>query len=436
MNIRFIYFALLIIVLLFATAVASMDRVETLGQLQALGASAADPGIRNYLPVVVNGLEEPPGPAIRDARIVGDPIYHPSFGDLWMSTWTDDDRLLLSWGDGTGSDDGYPTGFPAYNFGMQVMITSCGKFDTFCQLWCALKPCDASHSYPTSPLTDAGVLTVIGPVSGLVGFSIASIDVPSGDPFFLEDAAGPGGVSGNNDKPSSLLYFNGRLYLAGHYPAGNPVAGYLAYSDDFGQTWIEVPNSPWGEASNFRVLMFINMGQNYSLNQDGYVYGLGIGAEANWTKRSVYLARVPSSSIADYNAYDYFTGLQGNIPGWSPNELEAKPLDNLATEMQGSAIYHEGTGRFLFMTASFVNTPGGAGALFESQHPWGPWTKAAELCFDFGCDDSSGNPWIDGKYIPGMISKDAGPNHVYFTISGGVKHYQLQIGKLELDTGP
>ncbi|MGD2105946.1 MAG: right-handed parallel beta-helix repeat-containing protein, partial [Anaerolineae bacterium] len=54
------------------------------------------------------------GVVIRDARIVGDPIYYPSFGDLWMSTWADDGRLFLTWGDGTGFGDGYPVGYPAY----------------------------------------------------------------------------------------------------------------------------------------------------------------------------------------------------------------------------------------------------------------------------------------------------------------------------------
>jgi hypothetical protein len=94
-------------------------------------------------------------------------------------------------------------------------------------------------------LTDAGVLALQGSLPAVSAPAVASIDVPSGDPFFLQtDPASGFGISGRNDKPSSLLYFDGRLYLAGHAPAGTPVVGYLAYSSDGGTTWTEVPHSP------------------------------------------------------------------------------------------------------------------------------------------------------------------------------------------------
>jgi parallel beta-helix repeat protein len=380
------------------------------------------------------------GPTIRDAYIAGDPIYYPSFGDLWMPTWADDDRLFLSWGDGVGFGDGYPVGYPAYESSEPTTVTPCGEEDYFpCWLWCNINGCDAVQNHPTAALTDAGVLAFAGPVPGFTDVSNVAIDVPTGEPFFL---AGPDGsleFTGRNDKPSSLLFYNGRLYLAGHSPAGSPVMGYLAYSDDYGRTWTEVPGSPWGATSNFRVLMFINMGRGYALNQDGYVYALGVGTEASWTARTVYLVRTPKSAIADYDAYEYFSGLNGADPLWSSNESEATPLDNLHTTGQASAMYHAGTARYLLLTtdAGPPEGPQSSGALFEAPHPWGPWTQVAGLCFLPECDDGSYNPaWTDGKYIAGLIPKGAGPNHVYFTIAGGDYHYQLQIGMLALDTGP
>ena len=40
---------------------------------------------------------------IASARIVGPPIVaFPSIGDLWMSTWADDDNIYITWGDGSG----------------------------------------------------------------------------------------------------------------------------------------------------------------------------------------------------------------------------------------------------------------------------------------------------------------------------------------------
>lgn len=384
------------------------------------------------------------GSVIRDARIAGDPISYPAFGDLWMPTWADDDRLFLSWGDGTGFGDGYPSGYPAYESLDPVTITSCEDEYFPCRLWCNIFACDADHGYPASPLTDMGVLAFTGPVPEFVDVAIASIDVPNGEPFFRASPAGGLEVVGRNDKPSSLLFYDGRLYLAGHSTGeGGVIMGYLAYSDDYGQTWTVVPDSPWGEKSNFRVLMFINMGQNYALNQDGYVYALGVGSEAQgeagWTERTVYLTRVPKEAISDYGAYEYFTGFDGDEPRWSPNEAEATPLDNLHTTGQASAMYHEGTGRYLMLTtdAGPPEGPLNSGALFEAPRPWGPWTQVAVLCFVPECNDGNYNPaWTDGKYIAGLIPKGAGPDHVYFTIAGGDEHYQFQIGMLALDTGP
>lgn len=390
--------------------------------------------IHHYLPGIYK-----PASTIHNAQIIGDPIYYPSMGDLWMSTWTDDNRLFLTWGDGVGFGDGYPTGFPAYLSPDPVTITVCDEGDMFCWLWCNMNICDAQHSYPRGPLTDSGILAFIGPVPGFVDVTIPFVDVPSGEPFFLETLDGQKDISGNNDKPSSILFYDGRLYWAGHYPAGAPTYGYLAYSDDYGQTWTEVQNSPWGSSSNFRVLMFINMGQAYTLNRDGYVYAFGVGTEASWTARTVYLARVPREAILDYNAYEYFIGRNGSIPQWSPNQEQAQPVEDLVSTGQASAMYHEGSGRYLFITTdgAFPDSGPGYGALFEAPDPWGPWSEVTRFCFDYTCNDGSLNPaWTDGKYIAGLIPKDAGPDFLYFTIAGGDNHYQLQIGMMALQVTP
>lgn len=396
-------------------------------------------------PEVAGGSEVQPSKPIENktviigARIEGTPLYFPSMGDLWMPTWADDNRLFLSWGDGTGFGDGYPVGYPIYQENDTVSVSSCTQEDYFpCWLWCNVTNCDPAQSYLPTALTDAGVMAFSGPLPEFDNVENISIDVPTGEPFFLSDSGGNLDVTGRNDKPSSLLFYNGRLYFAGHSPAGFPVIGYLAYSEDYGRTWIEVPNSPWGESSNFRVLMFINMGQNYSLNQDGYVYAFGVGTEASWTERTVYLARVLKELIANYGAYEYFGGMENDEPRWSNDETEAIPLDGLHSTGQASAMYHEGTGRYLLMTTD-ANPPEGpmsSGALFEAPQPWGPWRKAAILCFVPECDDSLDPSWTDGKYIAGLIPKDAGPDYVYFTIAGGDQHYQLQIGKLVLEISP
>lgn len=382
-------------------------------------------------------------PVLDGAHIVGDPNYHPSMGDLWMSTWDDDDRLFLTWGDGTGFAHGYPTTYPDHQDDGPVSVACkadpyrAGDPDYFPHgLWCNVFRSVADQPQPRAPLTDAGVAMATGPVPGFDHVENVAIDVPGDGPSFVTVDEPPGSLEllGTNDKPSSLLFADGRLYLAGHHPAGAPVEGYVAHSDDDGRTWTRVPGSPWGSTSNFRVLMFINRGQAHAYHRDGFVYALGIGAEASWPARTVHLARVPQPAVADYGAYEYFTGLVDGAPQWSTAQADAKALDGLHTIGQASAMYHVGTGRYLMLTAAAEDDPDHDGALFESPHPWGPWTRAADLCFDPVCQDPSDNPaWTDTKYIAGLIPKGAGPDHVYFTIAGGDDHYQLQIGRLELE---
>ena len=296
-----------------------------------------------------------------------------------MSTWADDDKLYISWGDGAGPGQ--------------------------------------SGSLPLFA-TDAGVAALQGTVPNFTNVNspfecIRSIHVPDGIGF-------EGGIS-ENDKPSSLLFYSGRLYFAGHTPLGDPNYGYIAYSDDYGLTWTEVPDSPWTKASNsvFRVLMFINMGKNYELNSDGYVYGLGVGKEWGW-EGSVYLCKVQKTSIENYAEYEYYAGSDSaGIPIWSTSEAEASPLEDVHTYGLSSAMYHEGSRHYIFF---------GSGGFFAALYPWGPWEMIR-------FEDSEYDPLWQGGYMPGLISKDAGPDYFYFTLAGqdSVIGYFCHIGKIELE---
>ena len=318
----------------------------------------------------------PPSPVIASIVVDGPPIQpFPSEGDLWMSTWADDDCLYSGWGDGAGVKAG--------------------------TIW-----------------TDCGIARFSGTLPALAAEE-ACFAAPTASPNV-------------NDKPSSLLSIDGRLIGAFHSPLGDAWIGYLAYSDDHGTTWTRVGyhdegdlwpvgGSPWVRDVNsgFRCLFFINMGQDYSLNSDGYVYALGIGTEWSWTG-PVRLARVPKDDVLDYSAYEYFTGLDdGGNPRWSREEREAAPLPGVRTSEQGSAMYHPGIGRYLFFTAH---------ALYDAAEPWGPWTYA-------GSWGGAAAPveW-QGGYQPGIITKDTGPNSFWFTVAGQNKapriSYCLNLGHM------
>ncbi len=315
---------------------------------------------------------------IVSAQYAGPPIIpFPSSGDIWMSTWGDDDLLYITWGDGAGP-------------GQQIENPLFG--------------------------TDAGVAALEGAVPEFTNISspfecIRSIHVPDGIPW-----------GSNDDKPSSLLCCGGRLYFAGHSPLGDPNYGYIAYSDDHGLTWTEVPNSPWTKDANsvFRILMLINMGKNYGLNTDGYVYGLGIGTEWGWYEDTVYLCRVSTTSIENYDSYEYYVSQDSSgAPIWSAFESDAGPLAGLHTYTLGSAVYHEGSKHYLFL---------GGGGFYAAPQPWGPWQ-------DFRFLETEYNSSWQGGYMPGLISKDAGEKCLYFTLAGqdSVISYNCHIGKIQLE---
>ncbi len=327
-----------------------------------------------------------PSPVIKSISLAGTPLTpFQSTGDLWFTTWADDGNLYGTWGDGSG-----PVPFRSW-----------------------------------SEMTDCGIFKLTGDPPKLTP-AIVLLDAPTQ----FEPRV--------DDKPSSVLFLDGRLYGHFHSPLGDPRIGYLAYSDDYGQNWLRVgyflPDgpkplsaSPWTKDvdaplqglpfitqvvpyifekdlvldSHFRCLFFINMGKNYELNKDGYVYGLGIGKERDWNG-DVYLARVEKNRILRYSAWEYFAGSDaGSKPQWSQFQADARPVPGLYATEQGSSIYHPGVKRYLFLTKD---------RLFDAPEPWGPWTVAGEF-------PSTPPEWQQG-YQPGIITKGLGDNSFWFTLAG------------------
>lgn len=276
---------------------------------------------------------------------------------------------------------------------------------------------DSSQCYPLSPFTDAGLVVLSGPVptfdscptdSGCVVAYHLPTDTPP---------ISPTGERIKDDKPSSLLSLHGRLYFAGHSPSVEPTEGYIAISDDHGLTWFKVPGSPWTGSSPFRVLMLLNMGRDYELNSDGYVYGFGIAAEFRVPEiQNVYLARVPIDSVADYGEYEYLSGLRNNIADWSASQSRAVPLGGLHTHVTGSALYHPRVARYLFLSG-LTSITDQHGTLYESPQPWGPWTAAGE---------------VRGAHISSLISKGSESTSVFFTAAGGTSPYKLNISRIDM----
>lgn len=323
------------------------------------------------------------GPVIEAIKVEELPAPFESHGDLWFSTWAADDSLFVTWGDGFGPE--YSKG--AFSHNGLARLT--GNFPD-------VKP-EIIQRY--MPLSD----------------------------------------DENNSKPTSILYLDGRLYVAIHSPLLDPNFGFIAYSDDMGKTFnydIKTTRNR-KENANFICAMVIGMGKNYELNTDGYVYALGMKAEIN-VSGNTYLARMPKDAILDESKWEYLEGVSkaSGEASWSADYKKAKRIKALSEakyttmwpSLLVSAAYHPGIDRYLVMTATTTD-----GELFEAPEPWGPWTKVGSW---FTGEDS---PWYSA-YMPGIISKDMGDDFFYFAVGGrkdfdpqpGDKLYSFRLGKLTM----
>ena len=391
--------------------------------------------------------------------------YHmiPYYGDIWANTWADDGHVYALFGDGTGMRDRLPTLLPdepdefdelyeEVRPGWYRVKDPAGAGAELCEVY------DCSKAYRLAPFTPIGMVRLRGSVPQ---FRLGN--GPDQDVVARHIPYGTLKAFETMDKPSSVVAIGDRLYAHLHYPAGEPVRGYLAFSDDQGKTWHSIKGSPWGADSPFRVVMFFQMGRGYSLNWDGYLYGLGIAAEVDLEQpaaQPVYLLRVPLSRpagaggaadatssrpdpaedpVLDYSAYEYFAGydMHGQ-PRWRSDPEDAAVLSELSTWCQGSAMYHAGLDRFLFLAGwvgearwaelaghqrSLVSGPGKprvpwpAAALYEAPHPWGPWRLVGRF---------------PGGFIASFIAKDATPTSVYYAAAGGGGvPYALNIARIE-----
>ena len=294
---------------------------------------------------------------------VSDPFApFDSNGDLWLSTWADNDDVFVGWGDGIGP------------------VTS-------------LDP----ESLPSS--THHGLALLHGAFPN-VTFTVVNRAMPFSDEAPL-----------HNSKPAGLLYINGRLYVSIHRPLMWSEYGFLAYSDDNGQTFqFPAGGDTWSKPSPFLVRMFLNMGQGYRLNTDGYVYIYGIGSEIDWDYAGggrIYLARAPKDDLLNLETWEYFAGFDGEQqPMWGTSESSSQALPGVSSHMIFSAIYHPGIEQYLILTAETAS-----GNLYRADQPWGPWTLVGQWF------PAANSEWAD-TYMPGIITKDLGANSFYFAAAG------------------
>ena len=365
------------------------------------------------------------------------------YGDIWTPTWAADGKLILGFGDGTGVRDRLPTLLLGETDEMDAAYLPAGE-GRF-----KLKPevaradpdlaevFDPNRAYRLAQYTPSGLVA-------LAGKPPRYRDCPGDDQCLLQRHVPRGDLSihDTQDKPSGLLAVGSWLLGHFHYPPGDPTTGYLAVSLDGGKTWKRLKGHQWHRPSPFTVMMWIQMGQAYRLNRDGYLYALGIPREVSLDPphaQDVFLARLRyPRGKADGNdivkkleraRWEYYAGTSpGGIPQWSNEWQQAKPLpETIHTMAQGGAVYHPILDRYYFFSglARWRESNGEAepmGMLFESPYPWGPWREVGEF---------------PGGFIGAILPQVEDTDRLFFTAAGGGGvPYTLNIGTLQLKRRP
>jgi hypothetical protein len=251
--------------------------------------------------------------------------------DGWPLTWCEDGHQYTSWGDGGGFGGNNNDGRVSLGFGR-----------------------------------------IEGDYPGFTGFNV----------WGGKDPEHPATFEG---KVESMLCINGILY--GLLSAGSNQSGWdykeVVRSANKGASWSIIANSrlvgdaPGAPGAPF----YIQYGQNYGANTDGYVYifSIRIADPNSWEVQKpgvTWLARAPVAGEAFmYPAnWQWVTGFNGTAPVWGAMANRVSVLQDPDGFMRGSAIYNPSLDRYLMVTNHTARNQGNI-AIWEAPEPWGPWTS-------------------------------------------------------------
>jgi hypothetical protein len=186
----------------------------------------------------------------------------------------------------------------------------------------------------------------------------------------------------------------------------------LIYSRDLGQTWHNqdggpVVWEPWDQRSRenmvffnepdgcFSLLSLLQMGRNYELNRDGYVYVYSPNGNTEGTMNQMVMFRVPRDQILNRAAYEYFVACRGGgSASWSPAIAERGVVHTFPSgwvnrnthpySWHPCVVYNPGLGLYMMVNwgmgtdgEDWFTKPSYLGA-WTAPAPWGPWTQVYE----------------------------------------------------------
>ncbi|UCF19377.1 MAG: hypothetical protein JSU87_15850 [Gemmatimonadota bacterium] len=268
----------------------------------------------------------------------------------WPLTWCEDGHQYASWGDGGG-------------FG----------------------------GSQTDGMVSLGFARIEGPYESFTGHNV----------WGGKDAENPATFNG---KSTSILCLNGNLYawrsLAGQ--TGAFQWKQIIRSTSKAATWEEnvFPDSRLEGCVGCPGLpFFINYGQNYSANSDGfvYVYTIRIADPTLWDVQKpgvIWLARAPAAgeAFADTANWEWVVGFSGSDPQWGAIASRVPVLEDADGVMRSSVLYLPGLQRYVMVTNHTARDLGNI-AIWEAPQPWGPWTLVTK---EFGWPGNDPNAPPEG----------------------------------------
>lgn len=293
-----------------------------------------------------------------------------SDGDLWPTTWADDDQLYTANGDGRGFSSN-PDDFADIVVNRISGHPDTGISGVRLAAGAAVGPVWTQGTYNRKP---TGIIAVDGDGDGKDEIYLVVQDLNSGQ---------------------NGLAFN-------DVPAAS-----IARSTDYGVTWTAT-KTPMFTNHTFTTVFFLDFGKSNSrasvLGANGAKYVYAYGLDRNWRDsvvgsvadpQDVYLARAPISAIQDITKWEFFSGTASK-PKWSKSMADRKPVlhdttrvypggqttDGFSVISQGSVVYNAPLNRYIYTSWTDYTFN-----FYEAPQPWGPFTL-------FEWKDFGVTPWF------------------------------------------
>ncbi len=350
-------------------------------------------------------------------------------GDNWHMTWADDDRQYVSLCDGSG----FP-GMPRKNYNSRAYAISGNPPDVSFEYL---------HEYPE--LINIGGTREL---SRYYNFGILALD--------------------------------GEIYQflsTPNHPFSDPeprfVGAKLIYASDNGKTWYNQDGSTpvrwerWEQRSHeimfffrepgesFSLLTVLQMGQNYSHNEDGFVYAYAPNGNDEGTMNQLVMCRVAKDQILERRAYEFFAARRSDGEAEWSREIQDKELVHTFPSgwvnrythpyaWHPSVIYYAPCDLYLMANWGMGCTQDGKWfgkpsylGFWTAPRPWGPWTQIHEETAWTPAIDSNARAY-QPQIAPKWVAEDGKSFWLVWTdfqaVGDGKPYYSFNVQKVEVFT--